>query len=112
MDCLFCKIVAGEIPSDKLYEDDVCYAFKDIDPQAPVHFLVVPKAHITGADQISEENAPTVGHIFAVIARLTQRLGCGGDYRVVTNCGPMAGQTVGHLHFHVLAGRSLAWPPG
>ena len=71
MDCLFCKIVAGEIPSDKLYEDDVCYAFKDIDPQAPVHFLVVPKAHITGADQIAEDNAPTVGRIFAVIARLT-----------------------------------------
>ena len=112
MDCLFCKIVAGEIPSDKLYEDDVCYAFKDIDPQAPVHFLVVPKAHITGADQITEDNAPTVGRIFAVIARLTQQLGCGGDYRVVTNCGKLAGQTVGHLHFHMLAGRSLAWPPG
>ena len=77
-----------------------------------VHFLVVPKAHITGADQITEDNAPTVGRIFAVIARLTQQLGCGGDYRVVTNCGKLAGQTVGHLHFHVLAGRSLAWPPG
>lgn len=112
MDCLFCKIIAGEIPSNKLYEDQECYAFYDIDPQAPVHFLVVPKAHITGANQITDENSGIVGHIFGVIAKLTKELGCGDDFRVVTNCGPMAGQTVGHLHFHVLAGRSLAWPPG
>lgn len=112
MDCLFCKIIAGEIPSKKLYEDEQVYAFYDIDPQAPVHFLVIPKAHISGADQITEENGALVGRIFAVIAKLTAELGWGNDFRVVTNCGELAGQTVKHLHFHVLAGRSLAWPPG
>lgn len=112
MDCLFCKIAAGEIPSNKIYEDDKVVAFHDIDPQAPVHFLVVPKEHISGADKIDESNCAIVGHIFAVIAKVTEKLGCGGDYRVVNNCGTMAGQTVGHIHFHVLAKRSLAWPPG
>lgn len=111
-DCLFCKIIAGEIPSKKLYEDALCYAFYDIDPQAPTHFLVVPKEHITGANKIGESNSAIVGHIFAVIAKLTADLGHGDDYRVVTNCGKMAGQSVDHLHFHVLAGRELAWPPG
>ena len=112
MDCLFCRIVAGEIPSNKIYEDDLVYAFHDIDPQAPTHFLVIPKEHISGANQISEKNCAVVGHIFSVIAKLAEQLGCGDDYRVVTNCGPMSGQSVPHLHFHVLAGRSLAWPPG
>ena len=111
-DCLFCKIIAGEIPSKKIYEDDRCYAFHDIDPQAPVHFRVVPKAHISGANMLTEENCAVVGHIFAVIAKLAKGLDCGDDFRVVNNCGPMAGQTVGHLHFHVLAQRNLAWPPG
>lgn len=111
-DCLFCKIIAGEIPSKKIYEDDQCYAFHDIDPQAPVHFLVIPKTHITGANKIAAENSAMVGHIFEVIAKVAAELGHGDDYRVVTNCGPMAGQSVGHLHFHVLAGRTLAWPPG
>lgn len=111
-DCLFCKIIAGEIPSKKLYEDNECYAFHDIDPQAPVHFLVVPKTHLSGASAINEGNCAVVGHIYAVIAKLTEELGCGGDYRVVTNCGPMAGQSVNHLHFHVLAKRNLSWPPG
>lgn len=111
-DCLFCKIAAGEIPSDKLYEDDLCLAFRDISPQAPVHFLVIPKTHISGANKLTEENAPLVGHIFAVIASLAAKLGCGDDFRVVNNCGPLSGQSVEHLHFHVLAGRSLAWPPG
>lgn len=112
MDCLFCKIAAGEIPSGKIYEDEQVFSFHDIDPQAPVHFLVIPKAHISGANKIDETNAALVGHIFAVIAQIAGELGCGDDFRVVTNCGKLAGQSVDHLHFHVLAKRSLAWPPG
>lgn len=112
MDCLFCKILAGEIPCNRIYEDDKVIAFYDIDPQAPVHFLVVPKEHISGANKINEENSAVIGHIFAVIAKVTAELGCADDYRVVNNCGTMAGQTVEHIHFHVLAKRMLAWPPG
>jgi histidine triad (HIT) family protein len=106
-DCLFCKIAAGEIPSNKLFEDDQVVAFYDLNPLAPVHFLVVPKAHIESAAQLSEDNAPLLGHIFAVIARLTEELGCENGYRVVTNAGEDAGQTVKHLHFHVLAKATL-----
>lgn len=111
MDCLFCKIIAGEIPSKKLYEDDVCYAFYDIDPQAPTHFLVIPKAHISSVSAVTDENCGTVGHIFTVIARLTKELGL-ESYRVVSNIGEQAGQSVFHLHFHVLSGRDMTWPPG
>ena len=111
-DCLFCKIAAGEIPSNKLYEDDALLAFYDIDPQAPVHFLVIPKTHISGADAITPENSAIVAHIYEVIAQLAGQLGLTGGFRVVSNCGADAGQSVPHLHFHVLAGRSLAWPPG
>ncbi len=106
-DCIFCKIIAGEIPSKKLYEDDLCYAFYDIEPLAPQHFLVVPKEHLTGANKINEENCALVGHIFAVITKLTSVLGFSDGYRVVTNCGADAGQTVQHLHFHVLGGKTL-----
>lgn len=112
MDCLFCKIIAGEIPSNKLYEDDRVLAFYDIDPKAPVHFLVIPKEHIASASEITEANSSVVAHVYEVIARLAAQLGLEKGYRVVTNCGEEGGQTVGHLHFHVLAGRSLAWPPG
>ena len=112
MDCLFCKIAASEIPSKKLFEDDTLLAFYDIDPQAPVHFLVIPKTHISGADAITPENSAIVAHIYEVIARLAGQLGLTGGFRVVSNCGADAGQSVPHLHFHVLAGRSLAWPPG
>lgn len=112
MDCLFCKIAGGEIPSKKLYEDDSILAFYDVDPQAPVHFLVIPKAHIASCDELTEENSAIVAHIFATIAKLTGELGLKDGYRIVNNCGKDGGQTVGHLHFHVLAGRSLAWPPG
>ncbi len=112
MDCLFCKIGAGEIPSKKLYEDDQLLAFYDIDPQAPVHFLVIPKKHIDSAACLTEADAPLLGHIYAVIAKLADQLGCDGGYRVVTNVGEDGGQSVKHLHFHVLAKRSLAWPPG
>jgi histidine triad (HIT) family protein len=110
-DCLFCKIAAGEIPSTKVYEDDVCYAFNDIAPQAPTHFLVIPKTHIGSAAEIDESNSAAVAHIFEVIARLTREKGI-ESYRVVSNIGEQAGQSVHHLHFHVLAGRDMTWPPG
>lgn len=112
MDCLFCKIAAGEIPSKKLYEDEDLLAFYDINPEAPVHFLVIPKQHISSVAALTEENSLIVAKIFTVISKLTKDLKLDGGYRVVTNCGEDAGQTVQHLHFHVLAGRSLAWPPG
>ena len=110
-DCLFCKIIAGEIPSKKVYEDEQCLAFHDIDPQAPTHFLVIPKAHIPSVAGVNEENAAVVAHIFAVIAKVTKDLEL-NSYRVVSNIGDQAGQTVPHLHFHVLAGRDMTWPPG
>ena len=112
MDCLFCKIAKGEIPSNKLYEDDQILAFYDIDPQAPVHFLVIPKEHISSAAQLEQEHGPLLGHIFATISKLCRELGCENGYRIVTNVGQDGGQSVPHLHFHVLAKRSLAWPPG
>lgn len=104
--CIFCKIIAGEIPSKKVYEDELCYAFYDIEPKAPVHFLVVPKAHIPSASDVTEENAAVIAHIYAVIARVTKELGV-SSYRIVNNCGADAGQTVFHLHFHVLGGTQL-----
>ena len=113
MDCLFCKIIAGDIPSAKVYEDDKVYAFRDIEPQAPVHILIIPKEHIASANELTEENASLVGHIFAVAAKLAKTEGIAeGGYRIVNNCGEDGGQTVKHLHFHMLGGRSLAWPPG
>ena len=110
-DCLFCKISAGEIPSNKVYEDELCYAFYDIAPQAPTHFLVIPKAHIPSVSAVTPENSAVVAHIFEVIAKLTKDLGL-ESYRVVSNIGEQAGQTVFHLHFHVLSGRDMTWPPG
>ncbi len=106
-DCLFCKIIAGEIPSGKVYEDDTVYAFRDIAPQAPTHILVVPKVHISGCNGITEENSAVVAHIFEVIPAIAQEAGLIGGYRVVSNCGPDAGQTVPHLHFHILGGETL-----
>lgn len=110
-DCLFCSIIGGQVPSNKLYEDELCYAFYDIAPQAPVHFLVIPKAHIPSVSAVNQENQAIVGHIFAVIAQLTSQLGL-DSYRVVSNIGEQAGQSVFHLHFHVLSGRDMTWPPG
>lgn len=110
--CLFCKIAAGQIPSNKVYEDDSLLAFYDIDPQAPVHFLVIPKQHIDSAACLTEEHAALMGHVFAVIAKIAADLKLENGYRVVTNVGEDGGQSVKHLHFHVLAKRSLAWPPG
>lgn len=112
MDCLFCKIAAGEIPSKKLFEDDELLAFYDVSPQAPIHFLVIPKAHIASANDITAQNSAVIARVYEVIATLAKELKLAGGYRVVTNCGEHGGQTVNHLHFHVLAGRSLAWPPG
>lgn len=110
-DCLFCNIAAGEIPSNKVYEDELCCAFYDIDPQAPTHFLVIPKAHIASAAEITQENSAVAAHIFQIIAMVTKQLGL-ESYRIVSNIGEQAGQTVHHLHFHVLAGRDMTWPPG
>ena len=111
-DCLFCKIAAGQIPANKLFEDEQILAFYDIDPQAPVHFLVIPKKHSPSAACLTEQEGALLAHIYAVIARLCRELGCENGYRVVTNVGADGGQSVPHLHFHVLAKRSLAWPPG
>ena len=110
-DGLFCKIAEGQIPSNKVYEDEVCFAFHDIDPQAPTHFLVIPKAHIGSVAEVTEDNADVVAHIFAVISKVTKELGL-DSYRVVSNIGEQAGQSVPHLHFHVLSGRDMTWPPG
>lgn len=113
MDCLFCKIIKGEIPSNKVYEDENVYAFYDISPAAPVHVLIIPKTHIPSANALTEENAAVVGHIFTVAAQLAEKLGIAEKgYRIVNNCGEDGGQTVQHLHFHLLGGRSLQWPPG
>ena len=111
-DCLFCKIAAGQIPSNKLFEDDEILAFYDIDPQARVHFLVIPNKPIDSATCLTEGDGALLAHIYATIARLCGELGCEKGYRVVTNVGEDGGQSVKHLHFHVLAKRSLAWPPG
>ena len=106
-DCIFCKIMNGEIPTTKVYEDDLCFAFRDIEPLAPTHFLVIPRKHMDSAAEIDQDTAPVIGHIYAVIAKLAKELGFQDGFRVVTNCGMDAGQTVHHLHFHVLAGKAL-----
>ena len=109
MDCLFCRIIAGEIPSDKVFEDDMVYAFKDIEPVAPVHYLIVPKVHISGASEINSQNSEYVAHIFEVAAQIAEKEGFSDGYRVITNCGDDARQSVHHLHFHVLAGKKMGW---
>lgn len=106
-DCLFCKIAEGEIPSKKLYEDEQVVAFYDIAPQAKVHFLVIPKHHIDSAAALTEADGALLGHIFAVIGKLAQQTGLENGYRVISNVGEDAGQTVKHLHFHVLGGEKL-----
>ena len=105
--CLFCKIIRGEIPSTKVYEDEQVLAFRDIAPQAPTHILVIPKTHIGSVAELNEENAQVVAHIFTVIAQVAEKEGLVNGYRVVSNCGPDAGQTVGQLHFHILGGHEL-----
>ena len=105
--CLFCKIIKGEIPSSKVYEDNFCFAFCDINPQAPVHILVVPKAHIESCAEINSGNAALVGEIFKAIAKIAKQEKLDGGFRVISNCGDDAGQTVKHLHFHILAGTNM-----
>lgn len=105
--CIFCKIVAGEIPSTKVYEDEKVLAFRDINPMAPTHILVIPKTHIPSVDGVTPANSDVVAHIFEVIPAIAAKEGLTNGYRVVSNCGPDAGQTVPHLHFHILGGREL-----
>ena len=109
---IFKKIIDREIPADIIYEDDHCLAFRDIAPQAPTHVLVIPKREIRSLDELTDSDGELLGHMMLVIPRLTRELGIEDGYRVVTNCGAAAGQTVDHLHFHILAGRPLIWPPG
>ena len=108
MDCLFCKIINGDIPSNKVYEDDYCYAFYDIAPQAPVHFLVVPKLHVASADEVDEGSAIYVEKIFLAIPKIAKAAGLENGYRVITNIGEDGAQSVKHLHFHVLGGKKLS----
>lgn len=109
---IFSRIIDREIPADIIYEDDRCVAFRDVNPQAPTHVLVIPRQPIASVAALTENDAPLVGHLFVVMRKLAEQLKLDGGYRVVVNCGPDAGQSVDHLHFHLLAGRNLDWPPG
>ncbi len=111
-DCLFCKIIDRQIPSTKVFEDEWVYAFLDIDPKAPFHAVIVPKIHIDSAAQINADNSIYVAKIYEAIAKIADKESLENGFRVVTNCGKDGGQTVGHLHFHLLARRYLQWPPG
>jgi histidine triad (HIT) family protein len=111
--CLFCRIAAGEVPADKSYEDDLVLAFRDINPKAPTHLLLIPRRHVDSAADLAETDAEMLGRLFAVAAKLARDAGIAErGFRMVTNSGPAAGQSVGHLHFHLLGGRSMSWPPG
>jgi histidine triad (HIT) family protein len=113
MDCIFCKIVSGEIPSQKVYEDDKVVAFKDISPVAPVHILIIPREHIASAMELNDNSANIVGHIFLVAKKIAKNLRIDSTgFRIVNNCGKDGGQTVNHLHFHLIGGRDMQWPPG
>lgn len=111
-DCLFCRIIAGEIPSKKVYEDEHTYAFEDINPQAPTHVLVVPKKHIRGLKEALAEHAELIGRCHLAAAHIARERGVEDSYRTVLNVGPGAGQSVFHLHVHLIGGRNLRWPPG
>ena len=112
MDCIFCKIAAGEIPAKKAYEDESVVAFYDLEPQAPVHILIIPKEHIASCAEITAENSAVVAHIFEVAAKLGKELGLDNGYRIVNTCGADGGQPVHHLHFHFMGGRQFGWPAG
>ncbi len=111
-DCLFCRMASGEIPVPKVHEDDLVFAIRDINPQAPTHVLVMPVAHITSAAELTEADAPLLGRLFSVAAKIAEQDGLEGGWRLVGNVGPDGGQTVPHLHLHLLGGRSMHWPPG
>ena len=112
MDCLFCKIAQGEIPSTKIYEDEYVYAFADIAPAAPFHAIIIPREHIKSADEINEQNSHLIAKVFEAAAKIAKTEKLDNGYRIVNNCGEDGGQTVGHIHFHLLARRNLQWPPG
>jgi len=109
---IFKRIIDGEVPAKIIYQDDQCLAFPDVSPQAPTHVLVIPKKEIASLAQLTDGDAALIGHIWTVIPKLARQLGLADGYRVVVNCGPQAGQSVDHLHFHLLGGRPLSWPPG
>lgn len=109
---IFKKIIDGEIPANIVHDDEQCLAFHDVSPQAPTHVLVIPKKEIVSLDQLNDDDAPLLGHLWTVIRKVAEQLGLDGGYRVVVNCGKDGGQSVDHLHFHILGGRSLSWPPG
>jgi histidine triad (HIT) family protein len=111
-DCLFCKIVAGKVPAKKVYEDERVFVFEDINPQAPTHVLIIPKKHVAGLDQSSEADAEIIGYCQLVAAKIARERGLENGFRTVHNVGPDAGQTVFHLHLHMLGGRRMSWPPG
>ncbi len=111
-DCLFCKIVKGEIPSERVYEDDRVLAFRDIAPQAPFHVIIIPKEHIASAAEITPQNSDLIAAVYEAVAKIAAEQHLENGFRVVNNCGEDGGQTVGHIHFHMLARRNLAWPPG
>ena len=111
-DCLFCRIAAGEIPSDRVHEDDEVIAFRDINPRAPTHVLVIPRRHLPDAQHLTDADAGLLARLFGVMRSLADEAGLGSGYRIVTNVGPDAGQSVPHLHFHLLGGRPMSWPPG
>lgn len=112
MDCIFCKIANNEVKSEKIYEDEKFLAFNDLDPQAPVHVLIIPKEHIKSADEITDKNSDMVGKMFIIAAKIAKEKGLENGYRIVNNCGKDGGQTVKHLHFHLLGGRKMNWPAG
>ncbi len=112
MDCIFCKILEGEIPSKKVYEDDFVLGFYDIEPQAPVHIVLIPKVHIESPEDINSENSLYAARIFEAAAKIAKQLELKKGYRLCANCKQEGGQTVNHLHVHMLAGRNLSWPPG
>jgi len=112
-DCIFCKIAAGEIPADKMYEDEHVLAFKDVKPQAPTHILLIPKAHYASLNEVPEQEKELVGHLLMTARRIAGELGIDGEgFRIVLNTGPNSGQEVYHIHFHLLGGRAMTWPPG
>lgn len=112
MDCLFCKIAEGKIPSKAVFQDGRIYAFADINPQAPVHFLIIPREHIASLHEAEEHHVELLGHMLGTAAEIARQKGLANGYRVVANIGPDGGQTVDHLHLHVLGGRPMSWPPG
>lgn len=113
MDCLFCKIISGEIPSTKIFENDMVYAFCDIEPQAPEHIVIVPKTHIKSANEITPENSKYITAVWEAVPQIAKQLGIDENgYRVVNNCGEYGGQSVAHIHFHLMGGRQFGWPAG